>query len=132
MAPAAMAWNRWQHPIKALDAAMALAADHHTVVAVSGAIDHLTDGKRLVRIHNGHPWLTRITGSGCALGALMAGFAAVTDDPLCAAAAATATLTIAADTAATRSSGPGSFAVALIDSLENLQPDALARAVQLI
>lgn len=118
-------------PERALDAAVALAADHRTVVAVSGAIDHLTDGQRLVRMGNGHPWLTRITGSGCALGALMAGFAAVLDDPLCAAAAATATFTVAADAAAAAASGPGSFAVALIDALAALEPPALVRAVNL-
>lgn len=118
-------------PERALDAATTLAADHHTVVAVSGAIDHLTDSKRLVRMGNGHPWLTRITGSGCALGALMAGFAAVVDDPLCAAAAATATLTVAADAAVVQASGPGSFAVALIDALAALEPPALVRAVNL-
>ncbi|MGH8111643.1 MAG: hydroxyethylthiazole kinase [Rhodanobacteraceae bacterium] len=116
---------------QALDAATALAIDHQTVVAVSGAVDHLTDGERLVRVGNGHPWLTRITGSGCALGALMAAFAAVVDDPLYAATAATATLTVAADVAAARSTGPGSFAVALIDSLAALEPPALVRAVRL-
>lgn len=129
-ARAARAWNPWQRE-GALDAAIALTADHDTVVAVSGAIDHVTDGRQLLRIGNGHPWLTRVTGSGCALGALMAGFAAVVDDPLCAAAAATALLTVAADVAAVQAPGPGSFAVALIDSLAALEPPALVRAVNL-
>ncbi|TAM86048.1 MAG: hydroxyethylthiazole kinase [Candidimonas sp.] len=110
-------------------AAATLAAAHHTVVAVSGAVDYLTDGTRSVRIANGHLYLTRITGSGCALGGLMAGFAAVVDDALCAAAAATATLTVAADIAAKRARGPGSFAVALLDSLCDLTPGALVDTV---
>ena len=42
-------------PEAALDAARALALEHRTVVAVSGPVDHLTDGERVVRIHNGHP-----------------------------------------------------------------------------
>lgn len=117
---------------QALEAAAALAAQHGIVVAVSGKLDHLTDGKHLVRMANGHPWLTRITGSGCALGALMAGFAAVVNDPLIAAAAATATLNVAAETAAAQSTGPGSFAVALIDNLYSLTPDALASALRFI
>src|SRR6478672_7837604 len=54
------------------DAARALALEHHAVVAVSGPVDHLTDGERVVRVHNGHPWLTQVTGVGCALGALVA------------------------------------------------------------
>lgn len=116
---------------QAVEAAVRLAREHHTVVAVSGAVDQLTDGERLVRVANGHPLLTRVTGAGCALGALMAGFAAVTDDALLAAAAATALLTVAADAAAKQCHGPGSFAVALIDQLYALAPEALAAHLKL-
>ena len=45
-------------PEAAVDVAKELATAHCTVVAVSGPVDHLTDGRRLVRISNGHPWLT--------------------------------------------------------------------------
>ena len=47
---------------------------------MSGPTDHITDGERVVRLSNGHPWLTLVTGGGCALGALMAAFAAVVPD----------------------------------------------------
>ncbi|MFT3875116.1 MAG: hydroxyethylthiazole kinase [Propioniciclava sp.] len=118
-------------PEQVLDAARALASTHGIVVAVSGPVDHLTDGDRLVRVSNGHPWLTRVTGVGCALGALMAGFAGVIDDRLVAAAAATGLLTVAADDAAASTQGPGSFAVALLDRLSTLTPDELAARVVL-
>lgn len=117
-------------PEAAAEVARTLARTHATVVAVSGPVDHLTDGDRLVRVGNGHPWLTQVTGVGCALGAIMAAFCAVVDDPLVAATAATAMLTVAADDAARDSAGPGSFAVALVDRLSALTPAALAeRAV---
>ena len=115
----------------ALDAGRALAREHGTIVAVSGEVDHLTDGTRLVRVANGHRWLTQVTGGGCALGALMAAFAATTDDPLLAATAATATYTVAAAVAAERAAGPGSFAVALLDSLATLNPQELTEKVVL-
>jgi hydroxyethylthiazole kinase len=118
-------------PETAVEAATALARRHGTVVAVSGPVDHLTDGDRLVRVSNGHPWLTQVTGMGCALGAMMAGFAAAVDDPLVAATAATATLTVAADEAARRARGPGSFAAALLDELAALTPQTLAARVEL-
>lgn len=118
-------------PEQVLDAARDIARTHGTVVAVSGPVDHLTDGERLVRIHNGHPWLTRVTGVGCALGALMAGFAGVTDDRLLAAATATGLLTVAGDDAAAATPGPGSFAVALLDGLHTLTPGDLAARVRL-
>ena len=118
-------------PEAALPAARDLARLHGTVVAVSGPVDQLTDGDRVARISNGHPLLTRVTGVGCALGALMAAFAAVVDDPLLAATAATATLTVSADRAAERATGPGSFAVALLDELAAITPDELAARVSL-
>jgi len=120
-------------PEAALPAAVELAGLHGTVVAISGPVDHLTDGSRVVKVANGHPLLTKVTGVGCALGAMIAGFAAVLDDPLLAAVAATATLTVAAD-AATESlavPGPGSFAVALLDRLATLTPAELADRVRL-
>jgi hydroxyethylthiazole kinase len=116
-------------PEVALPAARELAVLHGTVVAVSGPIDHLTDGDRVVRIANGHPLLTRVTGVGCALGAMMAGFAAVVGDPLLAAVAATATLTVCGARAAARAPHPGSFAVALLDELSALKPVDLAASV---
>lgn len=112
-------------------AAVDLAEQRGTVVAMSGPVDHLTDGERLVRVANGHPWMTQVTGVGCALGALMAAFAAAVEDPLVAAVAATATLTVAAEDAARATRGPGSFAVALLDELALLSPQTLAARVTL-
>jgi hydroxyethylthiazole kinase len=100
--------------------AVLLANQHQTVIAVSGPTDHITDG-----------WLTRVTGVGCALGALMAAFAAVVPDAVVAAAAATATLTVAGDSAATRARGPGGFAVALLDELALIEPNTLVERVRI-
>ncbi|OLT16419.1 hydroxyethylthiazole kinase [Serinicoccus sp. CUA-874] len=114
-----------------LATARSLAGTHGCAVAVSGPVDRLTDGTRCVEVHNGHPLLTRVTGVGCALGALMAAAAAVEPDPLLAATTATAALTVAADGAAAASAGPGSFAVALLDELAVLEADTLAERVRL-
>ena len=119
-------------PEAALDSARILAEQHRCVVAVSGPVDHLTDGHRVARLGNGHEWLTRVTGVGCSLGALMAAFAGVVDDALVAACAATATLTIAAEQAVHAGApGPGSFAVALLDRLYALAPHEVTQAVRL-
>ncbi len=118
-------------PEDALSAAKVLAGGGASAVAVSGPVDHLTGGTDLIRLANGHQWLTKVTGVGCALGALMAGYAAVSP-ALLAAAAATAHLTVAADVAIEQSSGPGSFAAALLDRLETLSPDELADRVVLL
>ncbi|MGJ1632455.1 hydroxyethylthiazole kinase [Clavibacter sepedonicus] len=115
----------------ALDAASLLARTYGTVVAVSGAVDHITDGHRLVRVHTGDAWLTKVTGGGCALGAVMTAFASTDPDPLRAAVAATSCYTIAADIAAEGARGPGSFAVGLLDALDAVTPELVAQSERL-
>ena len=41
-------------------------------VLVTGAVDYVTDGARVAALGNGHPLMTRVTGVGCAMGALAA------------------------------------------------------------
>ena len=118
----------------AADAAIALAARHGAVVAVSGPVDLITDGRRVIRLANGDELLTRVTGGGCALGAVMAAFLGAARvggvDPLTAVAAATLVYTVAAEHAAAQASGPGSFAVAFLDALAAIQPHELAPAAR--
>lgn len=116
---------------EALPVARALAREQGCVVAVSGPVDHVTDGERVVRVANGSPLLTKVTGGGCALGALVAAFTGALGDPFLAAVTATATYTVAAEVAAARAAGPGSFAVALLDALAALTPTQLAERVVL-
>jgi hydroxyethylthiazole kinase len=109
-------------PESALEAATHLARRYGSVVAISGATDIITDGARVLRVSNGHRYLTLMTGGGCALGAVTAAFLAPTRDVLSAVTSATAVYTIAAQMAAGRAEGPGSFAVAFLDALAAIGP----------
>ncbi|MBT0769518.1 hydroxyethylthiazole kinase [Kineosporia sp. J2-2] len=115
----------------ATGAAVEIATKTGGVVAVSGAVDLITDGRRTVRIANGDALLTRVTGGGCALGAVMAAFAAVESDHFTATCAAVLVYTVAAEQAASFAGGPGSFAVAFLDALSAVTADDLARAARL-
>jgi hydroxyethylthiazole kinase len=120
-------------PEAASEAARTLAARWGSTVAVSGEIDLITDGQRIIRIANGHALLTRVTGGGCALGAVMAAFLGAARgtgvDPLTAVSAATLVYTVAAEHAADAASGPGGFAAALLDALAAIEPaDVLSAA----
>ena len=97
------------------------------VVAVTGPVDLVTDGIRTLTVANGHPLLTRTTASGCALTALIGAWAAVLDDPLEATAGAMAAYGVAAELAATRAAGCGSFVAALLDALGELDGATAAR-----
>ncbi|EPQ30354.1 uncharacterized protein PFL1_01880 [Pseudozyma flocculosa PF-1] len=49
-----------------------LASRERCLVLLSGKTDYLSDGQRVVACDNGHELLGRITGSGCALGVMLA------------------------------------------------------------
>jgi len=96
------------------------------VASVTGAVDHVSDGKRDVSIANGHPLLASITGTGCMSSAVTGCFlAADASAPLDAAAAALVAFGVAGEDAARGAAGPGSFHVALYDALAALDPDTL-------
>jgi hydroxyethylthiazole kinase len=92
---------------------------------VSGAIDFVTDGVSTLAVRTGHEIMTRVTGVGCSLGALVAACCAVETSPVVAASAATTILTVAAELAEKRSQGPGTFAMGLLDELYTLDADRI-------
>ncbi|MFJ3321553.1 hydroxyethylthiazole kinase [Curtobacterium sp. NPDC086286] len=111
----------------------AVAASRVAAVAVSGPVDLLVaPGTGVVRVANGTELLTRITGGGCALGAVVAAFTAVSsEDPGAAAVAATAVHTIAAELAAREAGGPGTFQPLFLDRLASLSPDDVVRTARI-
>ena len=106
------------------DVARTAAENLGVVAAVTGAIDHVSDGTRTVAIANGDPLLAAITGSGCISTALTGCFAAGCA-PLDAAAFALAALGVAAEDAASGAQGPGTFHARLYDALYALTPEGL-------
>lgn len=102
-------------------------------VAVSGAVDLLVAPSiGVVRVANGTDLLTRITGGGCALGAVVAAFTSVApEDAGAAAVAATAVHTIAAELAARDAGGPGTFQPLFLDRLASLTPEDVVREARI-
>jgi hydroxyethylthiazole kinase len=94
------------------------------VASVTGAVDHVSDGRRTLAIENGHPLLATITGSGCMSSALTGCFVAV-DASVDGAAAALAAFGLAGEDAARDARGPGTFHANLYDALYNLTPESL-------
>ena len=115
----------------AVEAAQRLAEQSGAVVAVTGALDHVSDGTRYAFCANSHEMMTRITASGCALTALTGACLAVEPDPLAAALHALAIYGVAAEKAAARARGPGSLRTNLLDELYRLDADDLDLAVRL-
>ena len=96
------------------------------VAAVTGPVDHISDGEHSIMVENGDAMLATITGTGCISSALTGCFLAVnTERPLDAAAEALVALGVAGEDAARDAKGPGSFHVNLYDALAALDPATL-------
>jgi hydroxyethylthiazole kinase len=109
--------------VDAVDAAKALAQRTGTVVAVSGVTDYVTNGHDVVAVEGGHAFMPKVTGTGCALGAVIGAFVAVSPNPLQGAVSASTVFGVAGLRAGHRASGPGSFAPAFLDELYLLGHD---------
>lgn len=98
-----------------------------TVVSMTGAVDVVTDEKRVFLVRNGVPAMERLSGTGCMASSVTAAFVAVADDYAVASAAALAALGRAGERAAACARGPYSFRTALFDEVAGLTADDLAR-----
>jgi len=100
------------------------------IASVTGVVDHVSDGERVLAVANGHELLAKVTGNGCMSSAITGCFlAAKHDEPLEAAAEALAAFGVAGEDAAREAKGPGTFHVNLYDALAALDPETLdARA----
>ncbi len=106
----------------------ALADSCRGVSLVTGAVDWIGAAELRAAIERGDPLLTRVTGTGCALGALTAACVAVAA-PLSGALTAATWMSLAGEWAAARTSLPGSFRVALMDGLAAVSASDVAAAI---
>jgi len=113
-------------PLAAI-AARKVAARYNCVAAATGPVDYVSDGKKVYSLESGHEWLTRISGSGCWAGTLMAACASVAE-PLPAVMAALSLMGAASEEAAKRSKGPGTFRIRMFDVMYQItqNPDAFS------
>ncbi|HEV8601846.1 MAG TPA: hydroxyethylthiazole kinase [Gaiellaceae bacterium] len=106
--------------------ARAAAAELGCVAAVTGPVDHVSDGERVVAVANGHELLGTVSGTGCMATSITGCFLAVASDrPLEAAAEALVAFGVAGEDAARDAKGPGTFHAGLYDALYNLDPDTI-------
>jgi hydroxyethylthiazole kinase len=106
-------------------AVVAFARSHNLAVGLSGETDLIAGGNRVCSLANGSPLMAKVTAMGCAVSALVAACLAVERDAFIATAAALVMSGVAGEMAAAKSEGPGSFALAMIDALYNLDEKTL-------
>ena len=105
--------------------AAALAKELRTTLAITGAVDLITDGERTCRVMNGHEMMRRVTGTGCTATVIIGAFLAVDPNPLDAATTGLSYFGLAGEKAAAKVSSPGSFQIALLDALYEMKEEEL-------
>lgn len=114
-------------PEESLNAARALCAQFGGTVTISGPTDRIVGERGSAWVRNGHPMMSRVTGTGCTATAITGAFAALNPDSFLAAAHAMILMGIAGELAAETASGPGSFQTALLDALYRVQRTDIER-----
>jgi hydroxyethylthiazole kinase len=105
-----------------LDLALLAAKKLNTIVVITGKDDVLTDGETTYLVSNGHPLLTKVTGTGCLLTSVIGAFAGVERNLLLAGLSALTFYGIAAEKAVEKLGdlGPGSFQIEFLNQLAHV------------
>jgi hydroxyethylthiazole kinase len=107
-----------------------------SVVVVSGPVDYISDGNQTAGIQNGHPILTKVTGTGCMATSLIGNFAGITNNYFQAAIAGISVMGISGERAhryfGETPVGTGSFHVRLMDEISLMNSQTWQKEVKLI
>lgn len=114
--------------------AKGLAERTGAVIAITGATDVITDGTRVCLIRNGHPMMSRITGTGCMLSAMTTAYVVANPDrPFEAVCAAVCAMGLCGEIAHARlgaADGNSSYRNYIIDAIFNLTGAQLAEGAK--
>lgn len=121
-----------------LDSAVAFvknfAKSSGSIVAVTGAIDFVSDGEKCYVIRNGRPEMGKITGTGCQLSGMTTAFVVANPDQrLEAAAAAVCTMGLAGEIGWSRmqdGDGNSTYRNRIIDAIYNMDKETLDRGAK--
>ncbi len=118
----------------AMAMAKSLAQETKSVIAISGVVDIISDGKETAVLRNGCATMARITGSGCMLTALIGAFCGANpQDPFSATVSAMAVMGVCGELAELRrleiGTGNATFRTDLIDAVFNLTPVQLEKGI---
>jgi hydroxyethylthiazole kinase len=102
---------------EAKELAIALANQYKITIVVSGPVDFITDGKNELEIPFGSALMSRVTGMGCTLTAVIAAFRGIVKNSFEASSLATLYFGLCGELAEKRARSPGAFRTAFIDAL---------------
>lgn len=102
----------------------------HTVVAITGTVDIITDGNSVYAVGNGHKIMSKVTGTGCMCTSLIGSYLGSGEDNLIAALAGVVSMGIAGEIAyegLNEHQGSASIKVNIIDAIYNLSEEIIVK-----
>lgn len=109
-----------------VDFAKRLSRDTQAVVAITGATDLITDGEVTYLVTNGHPMMSKITGSGCMLSSVIGAYVGANPrEVLEATLAAVVLMGLSGERAYGAGIGTASFRMGLIDEVSLMDSETL-------
>ena len=110
-----------------------VAQKYNCVAAITGATDIIADKRRTLLLENGTKLLSGVTGTGCMCTSLVGSFCAASEDCLLAAAGGILCMSIAGELAAEAvgETGSGSFHVALMDAVSEMNAEILMKRAKI-
>ena len=101
------------------------------IVAMTGDIDEITDGKQTIYINNGNALMESVTGTGCMCTSLVSSFCAVSKNYLLATAAGVLCMSLAGDLAysVAAPAGTSSYREAIIDEISNMNCEKIMQSL---
>lgn len=110
-----------------------LANKLNCTVAITGVTDIVSDGERVAILKNGTKMLSNVTGTGCMTSALVGGFCGAGSDYFIAAISGIISMGIAGEIAFEKAGkiGTGSFHIAIIDAISNLDSETIRNMIKI-
>lgn len=120
---------------KAIELAKQLSKQTKAIIAITGAIDIVANENKVYLIRNGHPMMSKITGTGCMLSALIAAYGAANDTNLLEAViGAIACIGLAGELAykkmVERKAGTSTLRMCLIDAVSLMTDESLKEGMK--
>ncbi|MCQ2079862.1 MAG: hydroxyethylthiazole kinase [archaeon] len=114
------------------EAVARLAERTGTVVAATGPVDYVSDGRTVAVLSNGSAMMSTVSGTGCMVSSVVGAYVGACGVSVDSVAAAISVVNIASEVAVSGRdvSGPASFRTMLLDSVHSLRPEDVDRLIR--
>ncbi|MBC2850134.1 hydroxyethylthiazole kinase [Cetobacterium sp. 8H] len=102
------------------------------VAAITGKVDYIVDKDRHIKIENGSPIMSKVTGTGCMTTSLIASFLGVEVDRYISTVAGVLLMGISGEIASENFEGTGSLKVAIIDNISKMNEEMIIKKSKMI